>query len=101
MKTRTIISIIIATATVVLGTILFVTKLRKKHHCDCGCELAGTEDCIGGEDCDCTEEPYCETACCCDADACTNDEDDLSDCASMAADKVEPEASENTDQEDQ
>ena len=50
MKTRTIISIIIATATVVLGTILFVTKLRKKHHCDCGCELAGTEDCIGGED---------------------------------------------------
>lgn len=99
MKTRTIISIIIATATVVLGTILFVTKLRKKQNC--GCELAGTEDCIGGEDCDCdgTEEPYCETACCYDADACTNEEDDY--CAPMAADKVEPEASEKIDQEDE
>ena len=31
MKTRTIVSIILATATVVLGTIFFVTKLRKKH----------------------------------------------------------------------
>lgn len=101
MKTRTIISIIIATATVVLGTILFVTKLRKKH--GCGCDLAGTEDCMGGEDCDCdgTEEPYCETTCCYDADACTNDEDDLSDCAAIAADKVEPEASEKIDHEDE
>lgn len=99
MKTRTIISIILATATVVLGTILFVTKLRKKHHCDCDCELSGTEDCIGDEDC--AEEPYCETACCCDADACTNDEDDLSDCASMTADNVESETSGNTDQEDE
>ena len=92
MKTRTIVSIILATATVVLGTIFFVTKLRKKHH-----------DCIGGEDCDCdgTDEPMCEAPCC-DADACTDDEDDDADsCASMAADKVEPEApSEPTVSED-
>ena len=53
MKTRTIVSIILATATVVLGTIFFVTKLRKKHHDGCGCDFAGTDDCIGGEDCDC------------------------------------------------
>ena len=59
MKTRTIVSIILATATVVLGTIFFVTKLRKKHHDGCGCDFAGTDDCIGGEDCDCdgTDEP--------------------------------------------
>lgn len=90
MKTRTIVSIILATATVVLGTILFVIKLRKKHHC--GCDLAGTEDCIGGEDCGCdgTEEPYCETTCCCDADVCADDEAE-EDYASEAADKVEPE----------
>ena len=88
MKTRTIVSIILATA------IFFVTKLRKKHHDGCGCDFAGTDDCIGGEDCDCdgTDEPMCEAPCC-DADACTDDEDDDADsCASMAADKVEPEA---------
>ena len=117
MKTRTIVSIILATATVVLGTIFFVTKLRKKHHDGCGCDFAGTDDCIGGgdcgfegpgrtfggEDCDCdgTDEPMCEAPCC-DADACTDDEDDDADsCASMAADKVEPEApSEPTVSED-
>ena len=86
-----------------LGTIFFVTKLRKKHHDGCGCDFAGTDDCIGGEDCDCdgTDEPMCEAPCC-DADACTDDEDDDADsCASMAADKVEPEApSEPTVSED-
>lgn len=104
MKTRTIVSIILATATVVLGTIFFVTKLRKKHHDGCGCDFAGTDDCLGGEDCDCdgTDEPMCEAPCC-DADACTDDEDDDADsCASMAADKVEPEApSESTDSKDE
>ena len=97
MKTRTIVSIILATATVVLGTIFFVTKLRKKHHDGCGCDFAGTDDCIGGED-----EPMCESPGC-DADACTDEEDEDTDsCASMAADKVEPEApSESTDSKDE
>lgn len=88
MKTRTIVSIILATATVVLGTIFFVTKLRKKHHDGCGCDFAGTD------------EPMCEAPCC-DADACTDEEEDTDSCASMAADKVEPEApSEPTVSED-
>ena len=103
MKTRTIVSIILATATVVLGTIFFVTKLRKKHRDGCGCDLAGTDDCIGGEDCDCdgTDEPMCEAPCF-DVDAGTDEEEDTDSCASMAADKVEPEApSEPTDSKDE
>ena len=44
----------------------------------------------------------CEAPCC-DADACTDEEDEDTDsCASMAADKVEPEApSESTDSKDE
>ena len=100
MKTRTIVSIILATATVVLGTIFFVTKLRKKHRDGCGCDFAGTDDCIGGEDCDCdgTDEPMCEAPCC----GTDEEDEDTDSCASMAADKVEPEApSESTDSKDE
>lgn len=88
MKTRTIVSIMLATAAVIFGTVLILTKKKKSN--SCGCELAGTDECSAGADCGCdgTEEPLCET--CCDADVCIDDETDCC-CDSEAAAKSDSE----------